>query len=73
MWHYSQYLKLCLLWNPEKVTGSTDALLLEIDYLIEKCRFSWKLEAYADLFFIQTFSLSSNSLNRKTSLFFTRQ
>ena len=40
MWHYSQYLKLCLLWNPEKVTGSTDALLLEIDYLIEKCKTS---------------------------------
>ena len=27
MWHYSQYLNLSTLWNPQKVTDSTDALL----------------------------------------------
>ena len=26
-WHYSQSLNLCPLWNPQKVTDSTDALL----------------------------------------------
>ena len=49
VWHCSQYVNLCPLWNPRKVTDSMDALLAAWNRSSHWNKLKWQLEGYTDL------------------------